>query len=472
MNLVSVIFLCGISLLIGLINKWVYSKYILLTVSVFALFALQPNLPIRYLDFWLSFGTLVIVLLSWVIIRDKEQFKLVNSLPAIAVMVSVVLVIGLKRYWGPLFDLIPSQEPQLFLILSCVVITVFCYVLLSKVRMTISYLWMALILLIFLAIKIPFFSYQTSFLLRALNGQSVELANSLDIRWLGFSYISFRIIHTIRDRQTGRLPGLSLVDYINYIIFFPTLTAGPIDRLEYFVKKIGSPILDRWEVFGEGSKRILLGLFKKFILADSLAIIALNGTSALQIRSTGWMWISLYAFAFQIFYDFSGYTDIAIGMGRYMGIILPENFFSPYLKPNITLFWNNWHITLTQWFRAYIFNPLTRALRSRYKFITTAIVIMITQFTTMLMIGLWHGATINYVIWGLWHGFGLFLHNRWVYIMSAHVQKWTTTPIKKRVFECLGVVATFNFVSIGWIFFVSPSPDVSWHILLKLIGRL
>jgi len=97
----------------------------------------------------------------------------------------------------------------------------------------------------------------------------------------------------------------------------------------------------------------VIGLFKKFALADSLALIALNAVNAGQVKSSGWMWLILYAYAFQIYFDFSGYTDIAIGMGRWLGIRLPENFAHPYLKPNLTLFWNSWHITLAQWFRAY-----------------------------------------------------------------------------------------------------------------------
>jgi alginate O-acetyltransferase complex protein AlgI len=104
-------------------------------------------------------------------------------------------------------------------------------------------------------------------------------------------------------------------------------------------------------------------LFKKFVIADALALIALNDMLATQVNSTGWMWVHLYAYAFQIYFDFSGYTDIAIGIGRLVGINLPENFLSPYTKPSLTQFWNNWHITLTQWFRSYFFNPFNRWMR-------------------------------------------------------------------------------------------------------------
>ena len=121
----------------------------------------------------------------------------------------------------------------------------------------------------------------------------------------------------------------------------------------------------------------------------------------------------MYAYAFRIFLDFSGYTDIAIALGRLLGVRLPENFAAPYLKPNIALFWNSWHMSLTQWFRAYVFNPLARRLRSATAQIPDWLACLVTQLVTMLLIGLWHGITWSFALWGLWHGIGLFVHNRW-----------------------------------------------------------
>ena len=110
--------------------------------------------------------------------------------------------------------------------------------------------------------------------------------------------------------------------------------------------------------------RLVIGLFKKFVLADLLAVISFNDLLVDYVRRPGWMWVFLYAYAFRIYFDFSGYTDMAIGMGRLLGVRLPENFAAPYLKPNIALFWNSWHMSLTQWFRSYVFNPLARWLRT------------------------------------------------------------------------------------------------------------
>jgi D-alanyl-lipoteichoic acid acyltransferase DltB (MBOAT superfamily) len=323
----------------------------------------------------------------------------------------------------------------------------------------------------FLAIKIPALTYWTSYALRSLTGQSLEGIRGTDFRWLGFSYVAFRLIHTIRDRQMGRLPSVELGEYITYVIFFPAFTSGPIDRIERFIKDLRQPFNglgnDALLIAGQ---RFIIGLFKKFVIADALALIALNDTNALQVKSTGWMWILLYAYAFQIYFDFSGYTDIALGIARFLGINLPENFASPYLKPNLTQFWNNWHMTLTQWFRAYFFNPVTRWLRSWQKPMSMPMMILLTQVATMLLIGFWHGVTWNFTIWGLWHGLGLFIHNRWNDATKVKAAAWATTPTRQAVLNISGVLLTFHFVALGWIFFALSSPATSWHVLQKLFG--
>ncbi len=325
-----------------------------------------------------------------------------------------------------------------------------------------------LILLIFVILKVPYLAAKVSEVFRILNHQSTSLALGQDLRWLGFSYIAFRLLHTIRDRISGRLPAVSLSEYMVYIIFFPALTAGPIDRIERFIGDLRRPIALTGEDIGEAGKRLTVGLFKKFVIADLLAMFALNATNALQVRTAGWAWVILYAFAFQILFDFSGYTDIAIGLGRLLGIKLPENFNWPYLKPNLTQFWNNWHMTLTQWFRANFFNPLTRALRSKKKPLPNPVVIFIMQLATMILIGLWHGVTLNFVAWGVWHGLGLFVHNRWSDFTKMH---FTSPSVRwQKVLSISGMLLTFNFVSLGWVFFALPDFSISTHFLSVLFG--
>jgi alginate O-acetyltransferase complex protein AlgI len=294
------------------------------------------------------------------------------------------------------------------------------------------------------------------------------MASGQDLRWFGFSYIAFRLLHTIRDRQSGRLPTVSLAEYVVYIIFFPALAAGPIDRIDRFIIDLRHPMKLTSFDLGIAGKRLAFGLFKKFAIADTLSLIALNGTNALQVKTPGWGWFILYAYTFQIFFDFSGYSDIAIGLGNLLGIHLPENFNAPYLKPNLTQFWNNWHMSLTQWFRAYFFNPLARVLRTGWRKLPAPIIIFVTQLTTMVLIGLWHGVTLNFVLWGLWHGLGLFFHNRWAEFTKPLFAKLSLKL--QKILNVGGVLLTFNYVTLGWVFFALPEPSISLHYFQILLG--
>jgi D-alanyl-lipoteichoic acid acyltransferase DltB (MBOAT superfamily) len=296
-----------------------------------------------------------------------------------------------------------------------------------------------------------------------LTGQDPSLASPIDFGWLGFSYIAFRLIHVLRDRLAGRLPSVSLRDFVTYIIFFPSLTSGPIDRIERFAPQLSNVFqLGNDQLFGAG-QRLALGLFMKFVMADSLAFFALNAANAHQINSSLWMWVVLIAYSFRIYFDFAGYTHIAIGIGMLFGVVLPENFDRPYLKPNITAFWNSWHLTLAQWFRSYYFNPITRWLRGIK--IPVWLIILFGQLSTMALIGLWHGITLNFFAWGLWHGFGLFLHNQW-----TTFTKTRPIAINPRITQPLGIIATFVFVTIGWVWFALPQAADANRVFSVLFG--
>jgi D-alanyl-lipoteichoic acid acyltransferase DltB (MBOAT superfamily) len=261
-----------------------------------------------------------------------------------------------------------------------------------------------------------------------------------------------------------------LADFVNYVIFFPSFVAGPIDRIERFTRDLHNPVALNRQDWVEAGTRFFLGLFKKFVIADTLAWIALNDIFAQQIKSPAWMWVLLYSYSLRIYIDFSGYTDMAIGLGRLVGVSLPENFASPYLKPNLTQFWNSWHMTLTQWFRSYFFNPLTRALRSNKYALPSFLIILIVQLSTMILIGLWHGITIGFVLWGIWHGTGLFIQNRWSDYMKNRIPAWGETPAGQKILRYSGVFLTFNFVSLGWLFFMLSDPAQIWKTMTILFG--
>ncbi len=443
----------------------------LLVTSALAVYALQPALPVRGLDFWLPTGTLSLAVLGWVLTTPCDQRSWRTNWPAAATLVGIVLVLGLTRLLNFSLPLTASRPPQFIQILIALVSIAIISLLMgrfSKPGKLLLSAGIVLIILLFVILKVPALAELVSRSLRGWNGQSTSLASPLDIRWLGFSYIAFRLLHTLRDRQSGRLPVVSLSEYVVYVIFFPALTAGPIDRIERFIEDLRHPLALTPDDLGESGKRLILGLFKKFVISDALALVALNGTNALQVRTAGWGWVLLYAYAFQIYFDFSGYTDIAIGLGRLLGIQLPENFKAPYLKPNLTQFWNNWHMTLTQWFRSYFFNPVTRALRSSRKSFSVPLIIFVTQIATMVLIGLWHGVTLNFALWGLWHGLGLFIHNRW---SDWTKRRFGAIPLRwQKVLNIGGVLLTFHYVAIGWVFFALPSPAASGHYLLTLVS--
>lgn len=319
------------------------------------------------------------------------------------------------------------------------------------------------------------------FLLVILKIPSVAefLGESLNIRtagavaplaWLGISYVAFRLIALLRDFQYGRLPdeGYSLRDVMSYVLFLPAYTAGPIDRAQRFIPEYAASTTLTANALMNGTLRIAIGVFKKFIVADSIAVLAMNPSLIDQTESIVGAWFILYIYAMQIYLDFSGYSDVAIGIGKLYGINLPENFDRPYLAPNIQQFWNRWHITLSLWFRAYYFTPLSRAMirmkLPRYSDVFLA------QLSTMILIGLWHGVSLNFVLWGLWHGVGLFAFK----LISDYTRRWhrnfTQKRWRKRLVLVGSVLLTFHFVAIGWVFFALPTVDDSLTMLARLVG--
>jgi D-alanyl-lipoteichoic acid acyltransferase DltB (MBOAT superfamily) len=478
MSLINILILVGFSLAIFIFSKFNHTlklrNPLMLVLSTGVIFWLQPALPIRGLDFWLPVATLALVALGWMLTSKPEERNPRATLITGALVIGAVLVIAFTRYFSMTGIITPSRPPQtlsVIVVLTAVAMVLFLSYILLKGKSSLPYIvGVTILLVIFAALKLPVLTEWVSGLLRLWSGQSRELASALDLRWLGFSYIAFRLIHTLRDRQNGRLPAMALDEYFIYMLFFPAISAGPIDRSERFIKDLRQPFIPSAEVLGAASKRLVIGLLKKFVIADLLAMIALNAVNAGQINSTGWGWVLVYAYAFQIFFDFSGYTDIAISMGLLIGIKLPENFNAPYLKPNLTQFWNNWHMTLTQWFRAYFFNPFTRALRSSKNPVPVWAVILITQLATMTLIGLWHGITINFVLWGLWHGLGIFIQNRWsdwTKPLSARIQQ---KPFLNKVVTIFTTLLTFQFVALGWVWFALPSMDLSLQVFGRLFG--
>jgi alginate O-acetyltransferase complex protein AlgI len=459
------------ALLIGALTRGTLRTYLLLASSVLAVYWFQPALPLRSFDFWLPSLSLTLTILTWLITFQSGAWRLRQNLIGISIIVGLVTLIDLSRYFLPNPILTATPPPIFqyfaFLFLAGLVLSAFGWIF-HRQPWSIGGI-IILLIAILVVLKTPALSLQTSIFVRMLANRPVENAAVTDLRWLGFSYIAFRLIHVLRDKQMGRLPELSLPEFATYVIFFPALTAGPIDRAERFTQDLRNDFsLTHDETLFAG-QRIFVGLFKKFVIADTLAIIALNDALATQVRTTGWMWIIVYAYAFQIYFDFSGYTDMAIGTARLVGIKLPENFAAPYLKPNLTQFWNSWHMSLTQWFRSYFFNPFNRWMRGLKNF-PAWLMILLGQIATMLLIGLWHGITLNFIFWGIWHGLGLFLQNRWSeFIRTRHSSLGQNARLLP-ILQIGGILLTFHFVTLGWVFFALSDPALSWQVFQKLFG--
>jgi alginate O-acetyltransferase complex protein AlgI len=464
MSLLQLAVFAAAGILIGAIKKPPPRIRLIVFFSALVIYWLQPASAIRYLEFWLPTLTIALVILVYAACFP-DSIREHRNLADLGILAAVWLTVGLLRYLG--VSLTSTTPPQFSIIAlySLGLLAAIAALTMLKAKRIPVLVLLVLILTIFLFLKNEHLAQLSSVWLRKLTGQDPALARSFELIWLGYSYTAFRLLHILFDKRKDRLPDMDLAEFASYVIFFPAFIAGPIDRVQNFTKQMrASPVIDAAR-FIAGMERLTLGIFKKFVLADSLALISLNAINAEQINNTLWGWIILYAYSFRILLDFSGYTDIAIGIGIFTGIQLPENFNRPYLKSNLTEFWNNWHMTLTQWFRAYFFNPLTRALRSAKVEIPLPLIIATGQVSTMVIIGLWHGISWSFVSWGAWHGIGLFIHNRWSTFLKNRQLNSNSAWLR-----AFGTIFTFQYVALGWVWFVLPSPELGWQFFQLLFG--
>jgi len=453
-----------------------------LFISLLSIFWLQPLSPVRNLDFWLPLASIGMTCFVWAVTYPGEGRPVKQILPGLILILCVILGIALTRYLEPLCCLTQSRPPTIEVIL---VASAFIFLGAAAIFFALparpAFLWITIAILVglFVVLKSEPIVIKLSGWLRGIMGQSQTLAAPTDLAWLGISFLTFRLLHVVRDRQSGRLPAYSLIDFAAYALFFPAVISGPIDRSQHFMSEMEKARASQTDVGWQnvtkkntlgGARRILIGSFKKIVLADSLAFFALNAQNAEQSTSTFWTWVLLLAFALRIYLDFSGYTDIALGAALLMGITLPENFDQPYTRQNITAFWNSWHITLAQWFRSYVFYPFTRFLRTKPGYLPAWLIILIGQALTMSLIGLWHGITWNFLIWGLWHALGLFVQNRWSEWARVRLPIGSISPPAQMLLKTGGWAMTFLFVSLGWVWFSMPTPELALRVFSRLFG--
>ncbi len=468
--------------------------------SVVALFWLQAPLAPRFADFFLPSATVALAVAGWWLSRPgqrallrpvdlREAYPADGEAPATRVYVrddwltlfvvaALIILLSFFRYTGD-FRLTASRPPSpLFVNLTIVEVGLLfaaLALLLRRLpqRAVLSGAIVAVVAL-FVALKWPPATTALAAAWRNWTGQDVTLAAPSDLAWLGFSYVAFRLIHTLRDRQTGLLPDLSLRAYLSYVLFAPAIVAGPIDRAERFIGDYGALHglrgLDagRW---GLGLWRIGQGLFKKFVLADLLAGgLSLTPALAAQTTSPAALWALLFGYGLRLYLDFGGYTDIAIGLGILFGVKLPENFDRPYTRTSLTGFWQSWHMTLSNWARFYVFTPLSRALLRRQQRPPATLIVLLAHLATMIVIGLWHGISWTFFIWGVWHAAGLFAHKQW----SDRTRRWyrglQARPWPRRAWAVAAWALTFVYVMLGWVWFLMPDVAGAVQVFSRLFS--
>lgn len=261
---------------------------------------------------------------------------------------------------------------------------------------------------------------------------------------IGISFYTFKIISYLVDIYNKKIePEKSLLVYLNYVMFFPTLVSGPISRFKPFVQSLQTSEFN-YERSRNGAFLCAVGIFEKMVIADFIGLIVGNiyGNSKL---TGSYIWLAILLYALQIYVDFDSYSNIAIGSSKVLGIDCGENFKTPYLSSNIKEFWRRWHISLSSWFKDYLYIPLGGNRKGEVrKHINTIIVFVLS--------GIWHGSTINFFIWGLGHGLLQLIEE---YYFKFYNTLNISEGIKK-LNKVLGIIINYVLVAILFVFFRTP----------------
>lgn len=334
------------------------------------------------------------------------------------------------------------------------VVTVTDFFLASRMYITSSPLKRKLLLFVSLLVNLGLLCYfkYTNFFYEMLaplwNGEFHKLDIFLPV---GISFFTFQSLSYTLDVYRKELKPLNnLLDYAFFVSFFPQLVAGPIVRARDFIPQIRKPLLVTDEMFGRGIFFILIGLFKKAVISDYISINFVERIFANPALYSGVENLfGIYGYALQIYCDFSGYSDMAIGLALLLGFHFPINFNSPYKSDSVTDFWHRWHISLSTWLRDYLYISLGGNRKGKFR-------TYINLILTMLLGGLWHGASWNFIVWGGLHGLALALHKFFRSVL--HRPKTYSSHGIKRFFA---IVLTFHFVCFCWIFFRNTTFEAS-----------
>lgn len=295
-----------------------------------------------------------------------------------------------------------------------------------------------------------FFKYYV-FLIENINAAlSVQISvRNLELP-IGISFYTFQALSYIIDVYRGKVNVLvNPLDFGAYVTMFPQLIAGPIVRYADVEEQLRSRRENIYK-FGQGARLFIVGLAKKVLLANTIGAVYTEA-AAQAPASVLTAWIGCAAYTFQIYYDFSGYSDMAIGLGKMFGFEFPQNFRYPYIARSVTDFWRRWHISLGNWFREYVYIPLGGNRVSVLRHIMNLMIVW-------LLTGLWHGASWNFVVWGLYYGVILI------------IEKYVTGRLLAKLPEVIGVLYCMFLVMIGWVLFASPGLKEAFVYLGRMFG--
>lgn len=297
-----------------------------------------------------------------------------------------------------------------------------------------------------------YFKYFDSFavLLDRVLGRQILTVREIALP-IGISFYTFQILSYVIDVYTGKCAvQKNVVQFALYVSFFPQLIAGPIVKYRTIADQIEKRTLSSRQI-AEGIRRFVYGLSKKVILSNTIAEVV-DSIYAISpdVLDTKWLWVGAFLYTLQIYYDFSGYSDMAIGLGRMFGFEFPENFNYPYISRSIREFWRRWHITLSSWFKEYVYIPLGGNRKGNYRtYMNLAIVFLIT--------GIWHGATLNFLLWG---GHGSLLLVERIFLGK----KLDGTRCK-----FINHIYTLSVVGIGWVIFRCDSLKEALKLLFYMV---
>ncbi len=280
---------------------------------------------------------------------------------------------------------------------------------------------------------------------------------------VGISFYTFKAVSYGIDVYRQKLePMRDAVVYFAYVAFFPQLLAGPIDRATNLLPQFARPRTFDYETGADGMRQILWGLFKKMVIADNCAVYVDQVFASYQTQSGSTLLLAAIFYTFQIYGDFSGYSDMAIGTGKLFGIQSMKNFNVPYFSRDIAEFWRRWHISLTSWFRDYVYIPLGGSRCSKAKIIRNTFVIFLVS-------GLWHGANWTFIAWGAYHAL-LFLP----LILLGKNRKYRDTVAEGRLLpsfkEAEQMLVTFLLITFGWILFRSDTIGQAWDYMTHIFN--